>query len=101
MFLHMLGIAFRTIVAGMSADERAQAANAFTMAFVFARVVNLSGAADCPDRLNFDDWSDDDDVPVMLPGEETGIMDWLTQVELSSGRSDSGDSDDETGTQAT
>ncbi|GAB1216270.1 hypothetical protein ATERTT37_005480 [Aspergillus terreus] len=64
-------------------------------------VVNLSGAADCPDRLNFDDWSDDDDVPVMLPGEETGIMDWLTQVELSSGRSDSGDSDDETGTQAT
>ncbi|KAL5363213.1 hypothetical protein BJX96DRAFT_167297 [Aspergillus floccosus] len=53
------------------------------MAFVLARVVNLSGAAGYPDLLNFDDW------------------DWLTQVELSSGRSDSGDSDDETGTQAT
>ncbi|KAG2419507.1 hypothetical protein HFD88_004303 [Aspergillus terreus] len=40
-----------------------------------------------PDLLNFDDWSDDDDVPGPL--------------ELSSGRSDSGDSDDETGTQET
>ncbi|GES61676.1 hypothetical protein ATEIFO6365_0011033500 [Aspergillus terreus] len=71
------------------------------MAFVLAGVVNLSGAAGYLELLNFDDCSDDDDVPVVLPGEETGIMDWLTQVKLNSGRSDSGDSDDETGTQAT
>lgn len=69
MFLHMLGIAIHTIAAGMSADELAQAANAFTMAFVLARVVNFSGAAAYPDLLNFDDWSDDDDVPVVLPSE--------------------------------